>query len=815
MTIQYIYVISGFARNVIQREVAVSNAAHPKALVGRRSVPWLAFLILLVAPGLLRGATFTVTSTNDSGLGSLRQAILNANATPGLDTINFSIGFGPQTIAPTSPLPTITDAAIIDATTQPGYSGSPLIELSGISAGPGANGLSMTSGNSVVQGLAINRFQPQFLVGGGNGILLQTGGGNALRGNFIGTTLDGTAAAGNGGDGILISDSSNNVIGLLAPSSPSVISGNANGVRILGNSNGNLIADSRIGTDVGGNAILANLNAGVAILGGTVNGLLRNVLSGNSIDGLLISGGATGSRVQGNRIGTNLVGTAALPNGTNGIEISGSGTSGNEIGGDSSVGEGNLISGNGLNGILMINATIANRLEGNRIGTDISGVSALGNGANGVIVSGASGNLIGRPGGISSGPQFANVICGNGTNGLRLRSGANGNLVQGNRVGINAVGGPVGNVVAGIQINDGATSNMVGGSGTVLFQTNWISGNIGDGVLIADPATTGNSIFYNDIGLDPSGRPAGNGGNGVRITAGATNNRIGDVALGAANRIANNAMAGVFVESGTGNSIRGNSIYRNGALGIDLAPAGVTPNDHCDGDTGPNLLQNFPVISSASSLGGVTTVTGSLDTTPSSSFTLDFYVNTECDPSGYGQGRFWIAFLPVTTDGSCNASFQKTISSPGPVRFVAATTTDAAGNTSEFSACIPVPAAFYSVTPCRLIDTRGPAGSLGGPALAANTDRSFPLNGKCGIPGSAKAVALTVTVTQPTAQGDLRLYPGGGTLPNSSTTNYRAGQTRASNSIVTLGPSGGNFVVRCVQGSGTVHFIADVAGFFE
>ncbi len=194
----------------------------------RRSIPGVVglSLVLFGATALLGGATFTVTNTNDSGPGSLRQAILNANANPGLDAITFSIpGSGVHTITPLSALPTVTDPVVIDGTTQPGYgnTGLPLIEISGTSAGVGANGLWITSGGCVVQGLAINRFQPQFLVGGGNGILLQTGGGNFLYANFIGVAPGGTTAAGNGGDGVLISDSSGNTVSILAASVLSVI----------------------------------------------------------------------------------------------------------------------------------------------------------------------------------------------------------------------------------------------------------------------------------------------------------------------------------------------------------------------------------------------------------------------------------------------------------------------------------------------------------------------------------------------------------------------------------------------------------------
>ena len=117
------------------------------------------------------------------------------------------------------------------------------------------------------------------------------------------------------------------------------------------------------------------------------------------------------------------------------------------------------------------------------------------------------------------------------------------------------------------------------------------------------------------------------------------------------------------------------------------------------------------------------------------------------------------------------------------------------------------------MTPCRVIDTRNAVGPLGGPALNANTERTFVVTGQCGIPLTASAISANLTVTQPTDQGDLRLFPGGTPLPLVSSMNYRAGQTRANNAILVLGANG-DFVVRCVQFSGTTHFVLDVNGYF-
>ena len=751
-------------------------------------------LLILVAGSLSRfsiAAIFTVTNTNDSGPGSLRQAILGANANSGLDTIAFAIGSGPQTIAPLSPLPAITDPVIVDGTTQPGYAGAPLIELSGASAGTGADGLAIMAGNSTVLALVINRFQASFLGGGGNGIFVSGAGGSFVNRCYIGTNAAGTAALSNSGDGVLISSSNFNVIGTGSriPPQGNLISGNGNGVRVIGvGSDANLIQGNTIGTDITRSFALGNFSNGIAIFSGAgnlVGGFLGdlnnpgNWIAGNLKDGVLVSGAATGTRVSTNHIGIG----SPVPVGNSGNGIQVFGVSGTIV-------EANSIDSNGANGILMISGATGTVLDLNTVRR---------NSLNGIIASAANGNMIGS----------GNSILQNGTNGVRLRSGASGNHVSANLIGTDSSGASgLGNTLEGVQINDGATNNTVD-------LDNVICGNGSNGVLIVDPTTANNVVKGNFIGTTLAGLPLPNANRGVSIESGASGNLVGGVGVQQGNTIAFHSGAGVYVDSGTGNAIRGNSIFANNALGIDLAPAGATANDPCDSDSGANGLQNFPVLVSASSLSGTTTITGNLNSTASSSFTVDFYANTECDPSGFGQGRTYLgSSQPVTTDGSCAGTLQASFPTSFPVRFVAATATDSAGNTSEFSACIPVPAAFYSVTPCRLIDTRGATGPYGAPALNANTDRSFVNGGQCGVPVTAKAVAVNLTVTQPQALGDIRVYPGGGTLPNTSTMNYRAGQTRANNAIVNLGPQS-DLVVRCVQATGTVHFILDVTGYFE
>jgi ELWxxDGT repeat protein len=127
------------------------------------------------------------------------------------------------------------------------------------------------------------------------------------------------------------------------------------------------------------------------------------------------------------------------------------------------------------------------------------------------------------------------------------------------------------------------------------------------------------------------------------------------------------------------------------------------------------------------------------------------------------------------------------------------------------------PTAFYTVTPCRLVDTRDAPAPLGGPALVAWTDRSFVLvlaRPECNIPLTASAVSLNIAVTQPAGAGNLRVLPTGGLMSTVSAINYAAGQTRANNAVVALG-YGGAVTVRPSQSTGTTHFILDVNGYFE
>ncbi|HXG10778.1 MAG TPA: Calx-beta domain-containing protein, partial [Gemmataceae bacterium] len=558
----------------------------------RKARPHLETLEDRLAP-----AIFLVTNTNDLGDGSLRQAILDANGTSGADRIEFNIsGPGPHTISPATPLPAITDPVVIDGYTQPGASPNTLangnnallqIVLDGSQAGSLADGLQITAGNSTISGLVIGGF-------GGSGIVLAGSGGNTLTGNFIGTTVSGTRNAPNLGGGILIDNVPNNTIGGTTPAARNLISGNsfAAGVLIRGSSaSGNLVQGNFIGTDLTGTQTLAN-ETGVIIqdapdnlIGGTATGA-RNIISGNifSSTGVEIVGsGATGNRVEGNFIGTDVTGTVAIPN-QGGVLIA-SGASGNIIGG-TAPGVRNLISGNFSYGVRIANGSPSNRVEGNFIGTDVTGALDLANMGPGVEIDSAANNTIG---GTTAGAR--NVISGNDGNGIRIvGSTAMNNLVQGNFIGTDSSGTLfLGNGGSGVLI-DGAPDNLIGG--TAAGARNIISGNGFSGVTLLNHtalSATGNRVEGNFIGTDVNGTSAlGNGFDGVNISfligfsdPTPSGNTIGGSTAAARNLISGNDRFGVVINGAFGgaadNRIQGNFIGTDvtGTLGLGNGDDGV------------------------------------------------------------------------------------------------------------------------------------------------------------------------------------------------------------------------------------------------
>jgi parallel beta-helix repeat protein len=821
----------------------------------------------------LSPAVFSVTNTNDTGPGSLRQALISANTSAGADTIGFNIpGMGSHSIVLLSTLPTATGPVNIDATTQPGFAGLPVILLDGSLAGAGVNGLMLAAGaaGSSVRGLDIGEFLGSGIciqaancsvtgcfigtnlagnsvlanhldgvtimpgssgthIGGtaagdlnlisGNvrfGVYFQGGSGNFVQGNRIGTSISGTETLANGsgvgiaaavgnliggalaadanlisgnigagvliagtiaasnlvqgnfiglsafhtvalpnGDGVFIGGGAhNNLIGGTTPGLANLISGNrgdgvnvegpsttANAVRgntiglngagnaavgnafgvalrngahanavsgniVSGNSGGgvlltdpgtsaNLVTGNRMGTDVAGNAAIANLGGVILRAGATSNTITGNQISGNTQNGVEFQDAGTNTNlVTGNKIGTNQAGTAALANGFNGVEIA-LGASNNVVGGITAAAA-NLISGNSSYGFEIGGiGTNGNVVEGNFIGTNAAGSAAVPNLVGIVLLAMTQNTHIG-----ASIAGARNVISGNTSDGIFISDpGTIGTVVQGNCIGLNATGtAAVANRGNGISVTQGSSNVTIGG--TTALARNVISGNIGAGVAISASLGANSTVQGNFIGTNAAGTGAlGNGLHGIVIYFGAHDNLVGGSVPNAGNVIAFNGGAGVLIgsdsghsfsgDAGVNNAVLGNSIFSNAGLGIDLgAFDGVTPNDAGDGDSGPNNLQNFPVLSQAIGLAGAGTyIVGSLNSTSFQSYRIEFFSDPSPDGSGHGEGAIFLGSITVVIPVHANAvnfaTVLPTVLIAGSV--VTATATDAAGNTSEFA----------------------------------------------------------------------------------------------------------------------------------
>jgi parallel beta-helix repeat protein len=352
----------------------------------------------------------------------------------------------------------------------------------------------------------------------------------------------------------------------------------------------------------------------------------------------------------------------------NGIRVSGHG---NRIGG-LSTGERNVLSGNDVSGILLNTGATDNKVQGNFVGLNAAGDTAIGNTEAGIRLNTATGNRIGGSVGTAR-----NVVSGNGLYGIHLRALSDGNQVWNNRIGTDRTGVTAVPNQTGLFVRN-ANNNELGGD--VPEKGNIIAGNADDGLRIFDNAA-GNLVQYNTIGLNKDGDPLGNGSNGVLLDANVTATQIED------NTMAHNGAAGVVVlSSSTQNTIYENSIFENGDLGIDLNNDGVTANDvPNDPDAGANDLQNFPDLRSANPTTGE--VSGTMESVPSTEYRLDFYSNVTCDPSDYGEGQVYLGTGVVTTDAAGTQIFTITVGGFVLGDYITATATDPNGNTSEFSIC--------------------------------------------------------------------------------------------------------------------------------
>ncbi len=553
--------------------------------------------------------TFLVQNDKDSGAGSLRQAIINSNlaTSSGTNSITFDIPTGQSlTIALKSELPAITQAVVIDGTTQPGIGATPAITIDGSKAGVGVSGLDIEASGVTVKGLVIDSCSDSgILLSGSTGDLIiddylgvtasgdtdagngrdgihLTGGAddnvisddvlsgnadfgveidlgsndNTVEGSMIGTNAAGSAGLGNSMSGVYIEDSSDgNVIGGTTSSSANVISKNADyGIEIATSSSQNVVEGNLIGTDITGTQKLGNSDSGVWLtgdsssntIGGTVSGTL-NVISSNGDEGVKIDSGSSQNVVVGDFIGTDITGKLKLGNVASGVLISDS--SNNTVGG-AATGVVSVISSNGGDGVHITNSATQNLVEGNLIGTDVTGKSKLGNADAGLLIDEvSSANTVG-----GTTAAAGNVISANGEYGVQLDTGSSHNLIDGNRIGTDIVGtGKLGNVDSGVYINDGSFANTIGG--TVSGARNILSANGDRGVHI-DNFSYQNLIEGNFIGTDVSGTlKLGNVDSGVLITGGSYANTVGGTVSGAVNVISNNGDDGVDITGGSANNV--------------------------------------------------------------------------------------------------------------------------------------------------------------------------------------------------------------------------------------------------------------------
>lgn len=682
--------------------------------------------------------TITVTSLADnSQTGTLRWALTRASTNGVSDSILFNVP-SPFIIEPTNSLPSIQEQNLptfLLGSSQPGYTGTPVVTIGGSKAGSFTDGLKIQSEGNRVQALVITAFS-------NSGIYVEGVAANEIQGCYI---------VGNGLHGIEIWAGRGNLIGGTTASNRNVISSNAAfGIYIRGSAaHTNRIIGNYIGTDPTGSNVWRNEygieieNGSGHLIGGSGVGE-GNVISGSRVAGIQLSGDMTGQNViRGNFIGTDASGSFVVSNAGFGVVINGS--SGNTVGG-TNAGDRNVISGNGYSlgqdaAVYVGNNSDArhNMIVGNYIGTDVTGLKALTNQGHGVIVYGAPSNTI-----------VGNVISGNNKCGVYVYSFSSqttGNVIRGNYIGTDRTGtnslpngwsgvkmelsregilggtnAADGNVIAcnrggGVDLLYGdldlVQNNLIGvgsdgvtpltndyygvsirSTGTTV-RANVISANLWGGIIVQSGGL-GATIRGNWIGTDKTrSRDLGNNGPGIHIS-GTRGNSIGGTNSGDGNVIACNSQWGIVMNgspSAFSNAILGNKIYSNDMIGIDLIGDGVSPNDAGDPDTGNNFMQNFPIVSVA--WRGSTIITGSLNSVAGRTYRLEFFLNDQCDPSGYGQGQLYIGYTNVTTDGSGNANFRYFNRATAPTgRFVTATATDVlTGDTSEFSGCMQVVAA--------------------------------------------------------------------------------------------------------------------------
>jgi hypothetical protein len=537
-----------------------------------------------------------------------------------------------------------------------------------------------TGGNDPTQGVFVRPPDGNLISGNdANGVLINNKATkNQLSGNFIGTAASGNSALGNTLDGVaIIQANSNSLLGCTIQTDPfvfyNVISGNGGNGLTVDNSNGTTIQANFFGMGANNDTAVGNELNGVVVegtsahttMGGPIP--LGNVDAANGQNGIVVSDRASFFTSYNTFCGLAAFSTdPSFGNGADGMLIT-------STGGNILI-RTNVITENGHDGVELSGSAQGVRVTGNIIGLNTSGFSAMGNVGNGIEVDGTAHNdVIGGPQ-----PTFniipENVISSNGGNGVAIDGNARAITVNNSFIGTDVTGGQLrGNGGAGVYVGPGTSGTVIGSPQTSLLTV--ISGNQADGVDLE--GTTGNSVVGTLIGTNSNGTaPLGNVGDGILVNN-SSRNTIGGVAApngqrGPANVIAFNSLDGVFVQSGIGNGIHENSIYGNGGLGIDLG-------------SGANLNQAAPVLSSLTTGPLNIQVTGTLTSTPKTTFTIEFFANDFSEPSG----RLFLGVMKVKTNALGVANFNFNHARP-PVgaQFITATATNPTNNTSEFSAAV-------------------------------------------------------------------------------------------------------------------------------
>ena len=655
-------------------------------------------------------STFTVTNTNDSGPGSLRQAILDADAAAGGTSANqivFNVaGASVPTIAPSSPLPALTGSVTIGAAFRDtSFTRQLVAEISGINAGPYASGLILDAQtkNARVIGLVVDHFAR-------DGIVV-LGANDSISNSYVGTGTSGTTAAGNGGNGIAVSGTAWKI-------DNNVISANGgSGVLITGAGGGEL-SGNHIGLDVSGEVALGNganaalsdhdgitdLAPGVTIGQANVTQLApSNAISANKGNGIFVGGAdGTGTVIQGNVIGTDATGSLPFGNDRNGIFLAAP----NVIVGAgptrlpmliTSEG-GNVVAANSGDGVLILSSE--NTLHNNYVGLNVVG-APMGNGGNGIEVRGGSNNTIGvELSFLPNNPVPANVVSANGGAGISILtdssgSGGSGNIIAGNFIGTNLTAtAPLGNAGNGVEVF--ASRNIIGARQAPSFASNTIvnkiAGNGGSGVWLGDAygvPQSGNLVASNEIGwaVESSLPPVpalANRGDGVTIYRSSNNTVAGNMITGSPRNGVSVIASSPTALDAVGNQISVNDFASIGGIAIDLNDDGPTPNHPTDHVSGPNNYQNYPTIVSAITRPQSTTIMRyTLDASPGT-YTVEFDAYPGLANGFQPPATIVHQTISLPPGPSPTFTAEAVVGFGGAVT-VTATATDANHNTSEFS----------------------------------------------------------------------------------------------------------------------------------